>query len=257
LRLAYLRNVEDPYGPRVISFSPSYTSNPYIVASSLADADRWPELAQPSSPQLSDDEQNDRPSGFPGATGLKYTQTIMGPSRSGALGLRVEARRHSTMTRKRHTSAGQDGSNFLTESAEGSNAAGPSTNPFGDHTGDTSSWVNVSDVQGTDSTSKHAKLPETPTGDKSPPPLPAKDVQPQFIPRFKGAAEMEERRKMRMLARRQGPDAVGPPPRPTAMNPELSSSEEDVLMSESDGEDNFEEVVHVQGTMDDGDEFDP
>lgn len=114
----------------MISLSPSYTSNPYILASNLADIGRWPELTVPSSPAPSDDEderglnrrsprgavsqesnglanlnyhhgrngQNGvaegdggrgRPTGFPGAAGLKYTTTIMGGNRPGTFGLRV------------------------------------------------------------------------------------------------------------------------------------------------------------------------
>ncbi|KAI0287105.1 hypothetical protein BC826DRAFT_73169 [Russula brevipes] len=57
LRLGYLRNVgEDPYGPRLISFNPSFSTNPYISAASLADATKWPELAAPHSPPLSPDD---------------------------------------------------------------------------------------------------------------------------------------------------------------------------------------------------------
>lgn len=102
LRLSYLRHVDDPYGPRLISFSPRYTSNAHVVASGLGDADRWPELLLPQSPQVSDEEETNAPNGkrvrpgFPGATGLKYTQTIMGPSRIGALGMRVSGKRAMT-----------------------------------------------------------------------------------------------------------------------------------------------------------------
>src|SRR6266511_1639563 len=85
LRLAYLREVDDPYGPRIISLDPSYQSNPYILAAGLADAGRHPHLAAPRSPNLSEDEQ-ERPLGFPVAR-LKHTQTIMG-GRTGGLGLR-------------------------------------------------------------------------------------------------------------------------------------------------------------------------
>lgn len=114
----------------MISLSSSYASNPYILASNLADIERWPELAVPSSPAPSDDEdergldahslrdaapqtssglanlnrhhepngqdgategdgRRGRPTGFPGATGLNYTTTVMGGNKAGALGLRV------------------------------------------------------------------------------------------------------------------------------------------------------------------------
>jgi hypothetical protein len=82
----------------------------------------------------------------------------------------------------------------------------------------------------------------------------------QFIPKFKGAAEMEARRKMRMLARR-GPLAadIKPPPAVVVnLNPESSSSssssdEEDGLSEEDD----FDEITGAGDDMDDGDEFDP
>lgn len=102
LRLNYLRNIDDPYGPRLITFDPRYQSNPHVTALSLADDERWPELRMPQSPHVSDDENSGPPNprrvhtGFPGATGLKYTQTIMGPTRIGGAGMRVTGRRAST-----------------------------------------------------------------------------------------------------------------------------------------------------------------
>ncbi|ETW75996.1 hypothetical protein HETIRDRAFT_461100 [Heterobasidion irregulare TC 32-1] len=103
LRLNYLRNVDDPYGPRLISLNPSFSSNPYIVAASFADVDRWPELSAPSSPPLSEDEADGtrirHASGFPGATGLRYTQTILGPSRTGFMGMRTGDRRSGSARR--------------------------------------------------------------------------------------------------------------------------------------------------------------
>ncbi|KAI6104188.1 stress-activated map kinase interacting protein 1-domain-containing protein [Pisolithus sp. B1] len=105
LRLSYLRNVDDQYGGRIISFSPSYTSNPYILAASLADPQRWPELEYPSSPPISDDETDtEEPSKTTGPTGtprLKHHETIMG-NRSGALGMRVNGRRLSNSKRASH-----------------------------------------------------------------------------------------------------------------------------------------------------------
>lgn len=70
----------------------------------MADPERWPELAAPSSPPLSEDETEQLRSrnvtGFPGATGLKYTQTILGPSRTGFMGMRVGDRRSTTGARR-------------------------------------------------------------------------------------------------------------------------------------------------------------
>jgi hypothetical protein len=108
LRLAYLRHSDDPYAPRIVSFPANYDSNPYIRTAGLADAGRWPELNYPMSPVPTPHEEvqfNTRgghpaatpgePSGkWPGATGLNYTQTIMG-NRSGMAGMRVNGRRAS------------------------------------------------------------------------------------------------------------------------------------------------------------------
>ena len=96
IRLNYLRDVDDPYGPRVISLDSSQQSNPYVLAAGLADLDRWPQLALPSSPNLSEDEQ-ERPLGYPTAR-LRHTQTIMG-GRTGGLGIRVTGKRQSTSRR--------------------------------------------------------------------------------------------------------------------------------------------------------------
>ncbi|KAG9016667.1 hypothetical protein FRB90_002584 [Tulasnella sp. 427] len=131
LRLNYLRHVEDPFGPRIITLNPQYSQNPYIRASGLADKDAWPELNVPQSPQMTVDEGFDsqnflgfnsseaagasssmvprhrqgpqpaEPAGvFPGATGLKYTQTIMPGSKRGVgAGMRVSGRRSSAASR--------------------------------------------------------------------------------------------------------------------------------------------------------------
>lgn len=98
-----------------MSFNPRYTSNPYIRAAGLADTARWPELERPVSPPLvvqdlppvpsvnsnsngasRDDTSAPEAGIWPGATGLKYTQTIIGPSRTGGAGMRVSGRRFSS-----------------------------------------------------------------------------------------------------------------------------------------------------------------
>lgn len=250
LRLSYLRNVDDPYGSRLISLDPSYQSNPYIIAASLADVDRWPELAMPASPPISEDEgdNNSRPSGFPGATGLRHSQTIMGPNRSGGLGLRVSAKRASLSKRHSVTPRQNDVPHVHIESVP--TPKGP---------------TDASTVSETDS-DQPPKSAEEPS--PAPPDPPPKGVQ--FIPKFKGAAEMEARRKMRMQgmqARRGGQpplavDTRPPPPRTVAsLNPEMSSSSEDeVGMSESEDEvdSDFGDLAGGAGDdMDEGDEFDP
>jgi target of rapamycin complex 2 subunit MAPKAP1 len=93
--LTYLRHVEDPFGGRIISVNPNYASNPYIVASGLADAEKWPELNISQSPAYEEDEPSGShpdanrhsAAGFPGASGLQYSRTIR-PNTQDALALR-------------------------------------------------------------------------------------------------------------------------------------------------------------------------
>lgn len=236
-----MRNVDDPYGARLISLDPSYHSNPYILASSLADVERWPELGMPASPPISDDEGDNfsPPSGFPGATGLKYSQTIMG-GRTGGLGLRIHGKRLSTSKRMSRTPRRVD---IHIEDASPQESAS-NTIPA-DARGD--SWVKL--VEHDTGTSEAGRNPanENESAEKG----------AQFVPKFKGAAEMEARRKMRLLTRR-GPtmDVKALPPVVAGLNPELSSSDEDeddIL----DEEDDFDEITGTGNDIDDGDEFDP
>ena len=86
LCLNYPRNIDNPYGPCIISLDSGHQANPYVVASGLADVERWPELAMPRSLTPSDDESaplaRRRHSGFPGAN-LKYATTILGAFTNG------------------------------------------------------------------------------------------------------------------------------------------------------------------------------
>ncbi|KAI6010115.1 stress-activated map kinase interacting protein 1-domain-containing protein [Pisolithus marmoratus] len=208
LRLSYLRNVDDQYGGRIISFSPSYTSNPYILAASLADTQRWPELEYPSSPPISEDETDtEEPSKTTGPTGtprLKHHDTIMG-NRSGALGMRVNGRRSSDSKR----------------------ASRLSNNP-----------------------------PPPPIAKEELASPPAKEAQ--FIPKFKGAAEMEARRRLRMMARRGQPSGAQKPLSIVTrnLNPELSSSEGESETIEEENDEDFD-TGQIADDMDEGDEFDP
>ncbi|KAG8894240.1 cystathionine beta-synthase, partial [Tulasnella sp. 403] len=148
LRLTYLRNLDDPFGPRIITLNPQYATNPYIRAAGLADSETWPEINMPSSPQPTVDDAFDpqsftmpsfgldaghsnvgvagpgpssrnysaaantnnrnmvqapsvEPGMYPGATGLKYTTTIVGPGRSMGMGMRVNGRRSSAARAQR------------------------------------------------------------------------------------------------------------------------------------------------------------
>lgn len=234
LRLSYLRNVGDQQGKRIISFSPSYTHNPYILAASLADVARWPELNRSPSPPISnDDETTERPSDGSGAPGLKHHQTIMG-NRSGALGLRVSGRRVSTSKR-----ASRVVNNVYHKEAESTPpAAPPPSNP---------TFLPAP---------SQVEIP-------APRPLPKDDVlsepqarEPQFVPRFKGAAEMEARRRLRMMARRGHPQK---PPSLTAktLNPDISSEEEEEPLEDEEDDDSDPDQVGNDLIADEADEFDP
>lgn len=250
LRLSYLRNVDDPYGARIISLSPSYTSNPYIVEASLSDVHRWPELEYPSSPPISDDESeapDKSSSNFPGATGLKHHQTIMG-NRSGAFGLRVSGRRASTSKR---ASLIAKRARMNNEGADAP-AALPRVN-----------FINAaSDVDPCPITSEQADvsqpLPQPAIKKDDPPPeLLPKDVP--FVPKFKGAAEMEARRRVRMMARHGVPASMPKIPSVTtrSLNPDISSSDDEDGMLEDDNDDDYDLVAPGDDNMDEVDEFDP
>ncbi|KAK0207800.1 hypothetical protein IW262DRAFT_1529393 [Armillaria fumosa] len=81
------------------------------------------------------------------------------------------------------------------------------------------------------------------------PEIKVQEPAPQFIPRFKGAAEMERWRRLRMAARR-GPDAAPPPgPPPTLSFDDSSSDEDNPVLSSSDY------VPDANNSMDD--DFEP
>ena len=89
-------------------------------------------------------------------------------------------------------------------------------------------------------------------------------LKPIFIPKFKGAAEMDERRRLRIQVRR-GVAAAAAPEARVLTSPEKGATPE--LLSESDDEDDSfspeddvdfdDDVVDVGVSVDLGDEFDP
>ncbi|ESK95614.1 stress-activated map kinase-interacting protein 1 [Moniliophthora roreri MCA 2997] len=251
LRLSYLRDVDDIYGARIISLDPSYHTNSYIASSGLADSEKWPELDIPGSPDISDGERSE---GFPGARGLKHTQTIMG-RRSGGLGLRVSAKRASVSKRASisGTPKQSDVQNFIAGGAPVQD--GLSSTPKKEANG----LLKVPEVPDQGSTvvapTVDVKVVEPTVQEEAP-------VQKvvQFIPKFKNAAEMEARRRLRMAARRgarNGPAPAVPLPA-QSLSFDTSSDEEPSRVQEmsSSGSD-FDEVVGDDDSMDDGDEFDP
>lgn len=254
-----MRDIDDPYGARIISLDPSHSSNPYIYTAGLADHERWPELAFPSSPTISEDE-SERPLGFPGAR-LKHTQTIMG-RRSGGLGLRVNAKRASVSKRLSKSSEVQ---NFIPENAPvqqdsvlNATSSAPVTTTVLDTDISKPSADQPSGSLHPDSTKLNVTVVEPTVVTEAP-------VQKvvQFIPKFKGAAEMEARRRIRMagMAARRGITNGEPVPsvEPVRPDPTLddTSSEEDVVhIADDDSPDSdFDQVDN--DSMDDGDEFDP
>ena len=217
----------------------------------MADINKWPELALPSSPQLSEDE-GERPSGFPGASGLKHTQTIMG-TKSGGLGLRVSGRRSSA----RHASETprQDDVTKLLSDITLSQETAATDIPSGSSAGgrEAPTLTNIpeldnSQIPAINQSQLTLQDQNTNAATEVPPKV------PQFIPRFKGAAEMEARRRMRMLARR-GPQAAGnPAPIPVPVSiPEPSSSSSNGMATDEEDSDEI-----ASGNDNDGDdEFDP
>ena len=237
--------MDDQYGPRIITLDPSYHINPYIFAAGLADVERWPELDVTASPNLSEDEQ-DRPLGFPGAR-LKHTQTIMG-GRSGLLGPRVNAKRTSSSKRLstlHQTTELDDVKKFLSEDAPVTKSV-PQSAPV-------VSWIKV---EGSESPEPTVQVQQATDAED----VPVNKVV-QFIPKFKGAAEMEERRQLRMAARRGARAGPSPtkPVQPQNLSFDTSSEEEaDVpVASEASGDEEDDYVSPSTVDNMDGDEFDP
>ncbi len=249
LRLSYLRDVDDPYGPRIISLDPTYHSNPYILAAGLADAERCPQLTLPASPNLSEDEQ-ERPLGFPGAR-LKHTQTIMG-GRSGGLGLRVNAKRVSTSKRLstlRQAAEVDEVKNFLSDNAPVQEAAQsiPQSAPDDD-------WIKPRTEESPEPT---LQVQQATASDEVPV---AKIVQ--FVPKFRNAAEMEKKRQIRMAARRGAAAGVVPVIRAVQqqnLSFDSSSDEADIPAASEASTDEDDDYVAPSAVdnMDEGDEFDP
>lgn len=256
--MTYLRHVEDPYGSRIISFNPTYSANPYIRAAGFTDSEAWPELTQPESPkpvesvlapatstsQLdtfvngrmreNDDAVAPEAGVYPGAN-LKYSDTIMGPSRTGLAGMRVSGRRLSSNNRgtpvRSVTALSEHQTRFRSDSAP--TPAPGSANPLSSHMlaepGPVAALTSSEDVHSSrrDSggsayrgaisspTEPAASNGSTPTATvsgssrlgsdtiapaqtQSPQPAPTSMVA---LPVFARAAEMEERRRLRMRAR--------------------------------------------------------
>ena len=262
----------------MISFNPRYYHNPRIQASGLADSERWPELRMPQSPDVSDDESAAGPSGgrrvrtgFPGATGLKYTQTIMGPSRMGAAGLRVSGRRiapekeiarrsiSSTSATPRRTRAGS-------EPTPNSSSPVPDGSPNSSQDTHESSLIQVSKRRSVGGSS----LSEIPTTlIEKPDVLADKEKEkeesqlgpnaPMALQSMSHIAAMQARRQRR---RAHFSSAGGAATRPIIisepkLNAELSSSDEESgVMSGSLADDDFQ--FEVEGSLEaENDEFDP
>lgn len=231
----------------------------------------------PTSPAPSDDESgsHSRPAGFPGATSLKYTTTIMGPSRTGALGLRTNGKRSSVqdasrLSLRRSASLprkpnGRTDQDQVDSTPTLPASASPRTNivseTIAENDAGGSDGVDANPAAGTASSAPQLNAPQLNA--------PQVNIPVAFVPRFKGAAEMEARRRLRMAHRNQttpGVPAVLRPQvsAPATLNPErsLSSSsssasssdmEERGVLADEDDEDEFDDDV----ADDLDDEFDP
>ncbi|KAJ7594662.1 stress-activated map kinase interacting protein 1-domain-containing protein [Mycena floridula] len=230
LRLSYLRDVSDEFGPRIISFAPSYLSNAYITASSMGDSERWPELnLQTSSPELSEDEDS-RP-----AARLRPNQNA----------LRVRRKRASLSKRFAVSPTQEDLKNFVSDNALAEDGLG-NKSPAAPKT-----IISLSDhAAGNLDLAPASVQPEVhiqqATAQEEPPV--AKVVM--FVPKFKGAAEMEKRRRIRMAARR------GAPPPVISIDSSSSSSDEPTPVAEDSSDSDFGGRANDEG-VDEADEFDP
>ncbi|KAH0587039.1 hypothetical protein H2248_005860 [Termitomyces sp. 'cryptogamus'] len=191
----------------------------------------------PVSPQLSEDEA-ERPSGFPGAR-LKSSQTIMG-NRSGALGMRVNGRRSSPSRRMSATPRDVQVQNFVSAGAPVQDVLSSSV-PVSSSTPLVKS---LPDEKSAEPSSLKLRM-QVPLVEDPPVPKVA-----QFIPKFKGAAEMEKRRRARMAARRPAGAPLPLPPQ----NFDTDSSDDIPVADDSSSDGDFGDGD--VDSMDEGDDFD-
>jgi hypothetical protein len=173
--------------------------------------------------------------------------------RSGLLGLRVNAKH--TPSSKRLSNLHQktepdDVKNFLSDNTPVQEVAKnvPQSAPV-------HSWIKVEDSEAPEPT---VQVHQATAEDE----VPVTKVV-QFIPKFKGAAEMEKRRQLRIAARR-GAARIGPGPtkpvQPQTLSFDTSSEEEaDVPVASTEVSADEEDEYSAQSAVDnmDGDEFDP
>jgi hypothetical protein len=172
--------------------------------------------------------------------------------RSGLLGLRVNAKRTSSskrMSTLQQTKELGNVKNFLSDNAPVQEVAKsvPQSAPM-------PTWIKVEDSESPEPTVQVQQATRAED-------VPVTKVV-QFIPKFKGTAEMEKRRQLRIAARR-GAATAGPgsakPVRPQILSFDSSSEEEaDVPVASEVSADEEDEYV-AQSAVDnmDGDEFDP
>jgi len=211
----------------------------------------------PQSPKVSPDEP-ERPTGFPGAK-LKYTQTVMA-GKSGGLGLRVHGKRASTS--KRLSKSGvqaADLQHHISASSLAQEAASSIT------TKEITAAVDWHKAEEANVPSPFTKIPteisssklevtvEAPSANEE---APVQKVV-QFVPKFKGAAEMERRRRVRMAARLELDAALAPPLPPQSLT--LSSSEDELQphSSHESSDDSDFGSQRAHDMVDEVDEFDP
>ena len=234
----------------------------------------------PTSPTPSDDESaptvRRRHSGFPGAN-LKYTTTILGPSRTGAMGLRVNGKRASMPRNAGRLSLRRDAHNRNPSALDAPMDETPITTEViaATPTSPTRPDTQSSPIKerGRESSGPSPIQQNTSGGGPSVSEGQQSEGQrpvPAFVPKinFKGAAEMEARRRQRLLARAHPPGmAPRVPIVPMNLNPEESSSsseEEPEPEPDESSEDGLadEEDEDFDGEGDDSmeineDEFDP
>ncbi|KAF9475732.1 hypothetical protein BDN70DRAFT_840479 [Pholiota conissans] len=247
IRLAYLRNVDDPHGARIISLDPGYQTNSYIIAASLADHQRWPELGLPSSPNLSDEEE-ERDENF---TNLKTrfrlnNRTHVPSSTAHTAGKDM----HDIPPSDSDHTQEEEIKNFIQVHAPVEEQLVP-VKPL-------ESWIDLEDKDDSNGDLDLASIQVKVQEPSAPAEAPVANVV-QFIPKFKAAAEMEARRRLRIAARRghQAAAAAPPPPAqpPKPLTFDSSSSEDETGVSEDESLDEFEDIGVA--VTDIGDEFDP
>ena len=173
--------------------------------------------------------------------------------------MRLNGKRASTSKRMSGTPRQPEVKNFLSENApvdEVLSASAPVTTDVSKPASAPSEkWVEADEEKKAQALEESTEPKVEIQQETAPEEVPVAKVV-QFIPKFKGAAEMEARRRVRMAARR-GPGGALPQDQPPPTFDSSSEDEVEIHVASDMSDDEYDVVSPAVDSMDGEDEFDP